>query len=115
MPKAFAPCGFCDPQFQGGAFWHRRRREILAGTIPLVFDDGGICELVPDPRLRFHTSLRAAENILALVMAGPQKQAATLAALRNGAAFLAARNFDRVATRILAQWLELPKDMADAA
>ena len=48
-------------------------------------------------------------------MAGPQKQATTLAALRNGPAFLAARNFDRVATRILAQWLELPKDMADAA
>lgn len=113
--KLLRRADFAIHSFRGEHFGIAAAEEILAGTIPLVFDDGGICELVPDPRLRFHTSLRAAENILALVMAGPQKQATTLAALRNGAAFLAARNFDRVATRILAQWLELPKDMADAA
>jgi len=28
---------------------------ITAGVVPLVYDDGGVCELVPDARLRFHS------------------------------------------------------------
>jgi len=67
---------------------------IAAGCLPLVFDGGGVCELVPDATLRFATPEEAVTRAEALIATAPTMLAARQKALASSKALGAACNFD---------------------
>lgn len=75
------------------------------GVLPLVYDDGGVRELVPDPNLRFRSREQAVE-ILVRHFGTPSATAASLTLLQNGVALRAAWGFERAMHAALGDFLD---------
>jgi glycosyltransferase involved in cell wall biosynthesis len=77
---------------------------ILAGVVPVVFDSGGVRELVTVPALRFR-DLPQAVAIVTHVINDKTATTNAMAKLQNGAALAQALDFDNRARRVLADFL----------
>lgn len=67
---------------------------ILAGCIPVVHDDGGAVELIPDPRCRFRSDEQAVECVESLVKLSLDEQEQIQAVLQSTPALVAAVDFE---------------------
>ncbi len=67
---------------------------ISAGCLPFVFNGGGVCELVPDARLRFQGVREAVDKIRAQIAKEPEARASLAASLMKTPAFRASLAFD---------------------
>ena len=103
--RALAEARFGLHMFRGEHFGIAVAEMILHGVTPLVFDDGGVCELVTDPNLRFRNTRDATDKLAALCLR-PDLADQMLATLRRGAALHAAVGFDESAMQVLHDWLE---------
>ncbi|WP_224826116.1 glycosyltransferase family 4 protein [Cognatishimia sp. MH4019] len=75
---------------------------ITAGLTPLVYEGGGVRELVPDRTLRFRTIAQATDRAAALLMDAEPKATADL---QNSDALSRALSFDAQANRALTPFL----------
>lgn len=103
--RALAEARFGLHMFRGEHFGIAVAEMILHGVTPLVFDDGGICELVTTPQLRFRDTREAASKLAALCLR-PDRADRMLTDLQRGAALNAAVNFDENALHVLRDWLD---------
>lgn len=102
--RALAEARFGLHMFRGEHFGIAVAEMILHGVTPLVFDDGGVCELVTTPQLRFRDTAEAANKLAALCLR-PDRADQMLTDLQRGAALDAAVNFDDNARHVLRDWL----------
>lgn len=86
--------------FRGEHFGIAVAEMIHAGVVPLVYDDGGVRELVTTPELRF-TSANEAARIATRLLTRPDLAEAARLTLQNGDALARARNFPAELDHIL--------------
>ncbi|PRX33911.1 Glycosyltransferase involved in cell wall bisynthesis [Meinhardsimonia xiamenensis] len=79
---------------------------ICAGLVPVVFDGGGVCELVTEPELRFANAQEAAARLFALMMRPAAELEDLSRRLRQGEALRAALNFEDRLEPVLARFLD---------
>lgn len=86
--------------FRGEHFGIAIAEMIHAGIVPLVYDDGGVCELVTTPDLRF-TSANGATRIAARLLTRPDLIHDSRHELQKGTALARARQFPAELDRVL--------------
>jgi glycosyltransferase involved in cell wall biosynthesis len=79
---------------------------ITAGTVPLVYDGGGVRELVTRPDLRFRSPAEAVRKLAALIARPVAETDAIAAELARGPALAAALDFEAELARVLPKMLE---------
>lgn len=91
--------------FRGEHFGIAVAEMLEAGCVPVVYDDGGVCELVTDPGLRFRTLGEATDTVFDL-LTRPDRRGAAISSLANGKALAAAREFDTQVAGVLEGFLD---------
>ena len=78
---------------------------IGAGVLPLVHDSGGVCELVPDPDLRFHSETDLNVKAATILEASVEACITRIRPLQQTVALKQAQDFDNQLDQILEQVL----------
>lgn len=78
---------------------------ISAGLLPMVYDGGGVCELVPDERMRFRTRAEAARHTRLLMELSDEDGQALTRMLQSTPALTQARAFELCLAQIMAEHL----------
>ena len=102
--RALSQARFGLHMFQGEHFGIAVAEMILHGVAPLVYDDGGVCELVGDTRLRFRDHHAATAKLAALCMR-PDLVNELVRGMLQGPALRNALNFDVNARDLTRDWL----------
>ena len=79
---------------------------IAAGVLPLVFDGGGVCELVPEAQMRFRDMTDALAKAKFLIQASNRDCFALNKRLKNTTTMQAASRFEAEFDAVLAEFLE---------
>ena len=78
---------------------------ITAGVLPLVFDGGGVCELVPEPSLRFRDEEDAIAKAKAILLASNRDYSTLICKLQRTPALRAAHRFEEELDDLVAEHL----------
>lgn len=94
--------------YRGEHFGMAVAEMIDAGVVPIVFDDGGVTELVENPFLRFRDIGEAAKSA-GVLLCRPDIRKDMQSELRTGQALRLARSFDLAARSCLTGFLTTPR------